>query len=291
MEFILLDKIFSESSPRTTVDSTDIYLKEIGKVKLLTAEQEGYYARQYKLGDLKARDILIKSNLRLVVTNAKRYSNRGFLLLDLVEEGNLGLMKAVELYDPDKGFRFSTYATWWIRQNIERAMINQGRTIRLPVHINREVILLKRNTKQDCAHDEGAKHLVMVLGKSINQIHALKQLSEHTTSLDCYVGGDDSKTKTIKECLVDNNAEDPFDISMQNDMRIKVEECIDYLQVHEQKILRKRYGLEGNPLTLEEVAKDLGLTRERIRQIQDRAQIKLKRIMRRKGIRKSILYT
>lgn len=290
MQFIPLDKVCAEKKDKSRIDNTDIYLRDIGREELLNAEQEIYYADLAQAGDLKARDMLIKANLRLVVSISKRYLNRGFVLSDLIEEGNLGLMKAITKFDTSKGFRFSTYATWWIRQSIERSMINQGRTIRLPVHINREVMILKKNTQQNEPRDESINmHLSRVLGKSLGKISEISVIAEQTVSLDVQVGEDDSKSKTLKECLCDPQAEDPFMFSMRSDMRSKIEGCIDYLKEQEQVILRKRYGFDGDPHTLGEVGLELGLTRERIRQIQERAIVKLRRILKWNGIKDSAL--
>ena len=295
MEFSLLDNLLEEKvkkRPRhKSYDETDAYLNEIGKIKLLKAEEELYYSRQYQNGDMSAREMLIKGNLRLVVSIARHYAGRGFSLNDLIEEGNLGLMRAVEKFDPDKGFRFSTYASFWVRQCIERGMINQGRTIRLPVHVNRQVMLIRRNNIEEDKHKASTnKRLSVILGKSMEQIDSIRLSSESIPSLDVEIGDGESKSKSLRECMADPDAIDPLDLMIITDMHDKMASCIGCLKKNEQIILRKRYGLNGQePSTLGEIGSELGVTKERIRQIQERALVKLKRILRWRGIKRSIL--
>ncbi len=272
-------------------DVTQIYLNEIGANPLLTATEEAALTRRVRDGDFEARQIMIERNLRLVVNIAKHYLNRGIPLLDLVEEGNLGLMHALEKFDPERGFRFSTYATWWIRQNIERAIMNQSRTIRLPVHVVKElnqVLRAQRNLEAlgngDCTLEEIARRL----GKTVEEVRALLALSEHTASLDAPLEVDPSLS--IGESLADDHVEPP-DSGIQNaEVETLVRDWIAKLNDKQRIVIRHRYGLdECEVMTLEELAARLGLTRERVRQIQLEALGQLRRAIRRRGISRDIL--
>ncbi len=272
-------------------DVTQIYLNEIGANPLLTAEEEGRLTRLVKLGDFEARQTMIERNLRLVVNIAKHYLNRGIPLLDLVEEGNLGLMHALDKFDPERGFRFSTYATWWIRQNIERAIMNQSRTIRLPVHVVKElnqVLRTQRNLESLGNGEFSVEEIAERLGKSVEDVRALLALGEHTASLDAPLDIDPSLS--IGESLADDHV-DPPDFQIQHtEVECLVREWIQKLNDKQRMVIRHRYGLdECEVMTLEELATQLGLTRERVRQIQLEALGQLRRSIRRRGISRDVL--
>lgn len=272
-------------------DVTQIYLNEIGANPLLTAEEEGVLTRRVKNGDFSARQIMIERNLRLVVNIAKHYLNRGIPLLDLVEEGNLGLMHALDKFDPERGFRFSTYATWWIRQNIERAIMNQSRTIRLPVHVVKElnqVLRAQRNLEALGNGEYTLEEIANRLGKSVEEVRALLALSEHTASLDAPLEVD--PTLSIGESLADDHVNPP-DSGIQNaEVEGLVRDWIAKLNDKQRTVIRHRYGLdECEVMTLEDLATRLGLTRERVRQIQLEALGQLRRAIRRRGISRDVL--
>jgi len=267
-------------------DVTQIYLNEIGANPLLTAEEEAALARRVRAGDFEARQIMIERNLRLVVNIAKHYLNRGIPLLDLVEEGNLGLMHALEKFDPERGFRFSTYATWWIRQNIERAIMNQSRTIRLPVHVVKELNQVLRTQRSLEASGNGEFTLDDVasrLDKSVGEVRAILALSEHTASLDAPL--DIDPTLSIGESLADDQAEPPDSYIHDAEVERLIREWIGMLNDKQRLVIRHRYGLdECEVMTLEELASRLSLTRERVRQIQLEALGQLRRTVKRRGI-------
>lgn len=272
-------------------DVTQIYLNEIGANPLLTAAEEASLTRRVKAGDFAARQIMIERNLRLVVNIAKHYLNRGIPLLDLVEEGNLGLMHALEKFDPDRGFRFSTYATWWIRQNIERAIMNQSRTIRLPVHVVKElnqVLRMQRNLEALGNGEFSLEEVASQLGKSVDDVRALLALGEHTASLDAPLDVDPSLS--IGESLADEQIDSP-DSQIQNaEVQELVRDWIKKLNDKQRMVIRHRYGMdECEVMTLEELASELGLTRERVRQIQLEALGQLRRAIRRRGISRDVL--
>jgi RNA polymerase nonessential primary-like sigma factor len=272
-------------------DVTQIYLNEIGANPLLTAEEEGRLTRRVKTGDFEARQTMIERNLRLVVNIAKHYLNRGIPLLDLVEEGNLGLMHALDKFDPERGFRFSTYATWWIRQNIERAIMNQSRTIRLPVHVVKElnqVLREQRNLEALGGGDYTLEDVARRLGKPIETVRALLALSEHTASLDAPL--DIDPTLSIGESLADEHISPPDTAIQSDEVEVLVRDWIDKLNDKQRTVIRHRYGLdESEIMTLEELAAQLGLTRERVRQIQLEALGQLRRSIRRRGIPRDVL--
>lgn len=272
-------------------DVTQLYLNEIGANPLLSAEEEARLARLVRQGDFAARQTMIERNLRLVVNIAKHYLNRGIPLLDLVEEGNLGLMHALEKFDPERGFRFSTYATWWIRQNIERAIMNQSRTIRLPVHVVKELNQVLRVQRSLEASNNGASTLEAVankLGRDVEEVRAILALSEHTTSLDAPL--DIDPTLSIGESLPDEHAVSP-DVQIQgHEIEQLVRQWIHTLNDKQRLVIRHRYGLDDcEILTLEELASRLGLTRERVRQIQLEALVHLRRTLQRRGIGRDVL--
>ena len=272
-------------------DVTQLYLTEIGANPLLTAEEELAIARRVSAGDFEARQTMIERNLRLVVNIAKHYLNRGIPLLDLVEEGNLGLMHALEKFGPERGFRFSTYATWWIRQNIERAIMNQSRTIRLPVHVVKElnqVLRAQRNLEACVGSDSTLETVARELGRPVEDVRRLLALSEHTASLDAPLDIDPSLS--IGESLADDH-QLPADTQIQNaELGKLVREWLGMLSEKQRMVIRHRYGIdECELLTLEELASRLELTRERVRQIQLEALGQLRRILKRHGISRDAL--
>ena len=272
-------------------DVTQLYLNEIGANPLLTAEEELALARRLRAGDFPARQTLIERNLRLVVNIAKHYLNRGIPLLDLVEEGNLGLIHALEKFDPERGFRFSTYATWWIRQNIERAIMNQSRTIRLPVHVVKElnqVLRTKRQLEAMSNGDATVDDVARRMERPVSEVRAILALNEHTASLDAPL--DIDPTLSIGESLADEDAETP-EVQIQDlEVESLVREWIGQLSEKQRMVIRHRYGIdECEVQTLEELADALELTRERVRQIQLEALGQLRRIIKRRGVSKDVL--
>ncbi|HPR07982.1 MAG TPA: RNA polymerase sigma factor RpoS [Denitromonas sp.] len=272
-------------------DVTQLYLNDIGANPLLTAEEEAALARRVRKGDFDARQIMIERNLRLVVNIAKHYLNRGIPLLDLVEEGNLGLMHALEKFDPERGFRFSTYATWWIRQNIERAIMNQSRTIRLPVHVVKElnqVLRACRRAEAAGKRDSLVEEVARDLGKTEDAVRAMLALNEHTASLDAPLDVDPSLS--IGESLRDDEVSSPDAQIHDQEVEALVREWINMLNDKQRMVVRYRYGLDGVEVqTLEELAGELNLTRERVRQIQLEALGQLRRIVKRHGMSKDSL--
>ncbi len=274
-------------------DPTKLYLKEIGYSPLLTAAEEIHYGRLAIKGDAVARKKMIESNLRLVVKIARRYYNRGLEFSDLIEEGNLGLLRAVEKFDPERGFRFSTYATWWIRQTIERAIMNQTRTIRLPIHVLRELNLYLSTArelmkKQD--HEPSYQEIADALDKSIDDVKKMMELNEHMVSLDKQISNDNMTSKPLIEALADKNAIDPAQSLVNERLHESLEQCLSELTEKQREVLCRRFGLDGYEReTLEEVGKAVGLTRERVRQIQMSALKALREILKKHGLESDML--
>ena len=272
-------------------DVTQLYLNEIGARPLLSAEQERDLARRVREGDFAARQKMIERNLRLVVNIAKHYLNRGIPLLDLVEEGNLGLIHALEKFDPARGFRFSTYATWWIRQNIERAIMNQSRTIRLPVHVVKElnqVLRTLRSLESAGSGEASPEEIALLLDKSVDDVRRILALNEHTASLDAPLDVDPNLS--IGESLPDEQAENPETEIHNLEIGSLVQAWIALLGDKQRIVIERRYGLNGSDaFTLEELAASMGLTRERVRQIQIEALAQLRRILKRRGVSKDVL--
>jgi RNA polymerase nonessential primary-like sigma factor len=272
-------------------DVTQLYLNEIGANPLLTAGEELAIARRVRGGDFDARQTMIERNLRLVVNIAKHYLNRGIPLLDLVEEGNLGLIHALEKFDPERGFRFSTYATWWIRQNIERAIMNQSRTIRLPVHVVKElnqVLRAQRHIEADNNGESSLEDIATRLGRTIDEVRAILALAEHTASLDAPL--DIDPTLSIGESLADEHQATADARIQYSEVEQLVREWLAMLSDKQRMVIRHRYGIdECELLTLEELAERLELTRERVRQIQLEALGQLRRILKRRGISRDAL--
>jgi RNA polymerase primary sigma factor len=258
-----------------------LYLREIGQVKLLTPQEEIELAARIKRGDRKAREHMIKANLRLVVKIAHDYDGLGLPLLDLINEGNLGLMKAVERFDPAKGGKLSTYAAWWIKQAIKRALANQAKTIRLPVHLVDKISRMRRiamNLQEILGREPTDEELAEELQMSPVRVAQLRMASSRPASLDAPIGDDDSNT--FAEVVEDERAEDPYAKLEEKTLTSMLGELITHLDPREQQILRYRFGLDGGTeKTLEEVGACFGVTRERIRQIQNLALAKLRRMI------------
>ncbi|OUS09251.1 RNA polymerase sigma factor RpoS [Gammaproteobacteria bacterium 54_18_T64] len=278
-------------TPASSVDSASIYLREIGYVPLLSAKEEVYYARLARDGDEASRQRMIESNLRLVVKIARRYVNRGLNLLDLVEEGNLGLIRAVEKFDPELGFRFSTYATWWIRQNVERALMNQTRTIRLPVHVVKELnqcVRATRQLSQSLDHTPTAQDIANKLDKTPDQVLKLLRFNERVGSVDVLIGDD---VKTLVDTIADEHVSDPEVLSGDDDIAATLDQLVGDLTPKQQEIICRRFGLRNYDVsTLEEVGKAVGLTRERVRQIQIEILAQLRITMKKLGIESDMLF-
>lgn len=268
-------------------DPTQMYLGEIGYSPLLSAEEEVYYARLVQKGDKKARARMIESNLRLVVKIARRYYNRGLEFLDIIEEGNLGLLRAVEKFDPERGFRFSTYATWWIRQTIERAIMNQTRTIRLPIHVVRELnsyLATARQLMKTQESEPSYQDIADAMNKPIGDIKDMMELNEHMMSLDSVVGNDNGSGRSLLDSIADKNKTDPAELLADESTHDNLESCLDQLSEKQREVICRRFGLSGyDRETLEEVGRAIGLTRERVRQIQMSGLKVLRDIMRKQG--------
>nr|WP_081430992.1 RNA polymerase sigma factor RpoS [Nitrosococcus oceani] len=273
-------------------DATHLYLSEIGCAPLLTAEEEVYHARLAKKGNPAGRKRMIESNLRLVVKISRRYMNRGLALLDLIEEGNLGLIHAVEKFDPEMGFRFSTYATWWIRQTIERALMNQTRTVRLPVHVVKEIKSYQRvanKLAQELEHDPSFEELAQQLNKPVEEIKRVWSLKDNTASMD--TGYRNNQEKTLLDALPDEDAPDPTVLLQNDDMQSRLKLWLSQLNDKQREVVIRRFGLQGyEPQTLEQVGQAIGVTRERVRQIQLETLKRLRRILTKEGISVDILF-
>jgi len=269
-------------------DPTQIYLGEIGYSPLLSAEEEIYYARLVQKGDAAARKKMIESNLRLVVKIARRYYKRGLEFLDLIEEGNLGLLRAVEKYDPELGFRFSTYATWWIRQTIERAIMNQSRTIRLPIHVIRELntyLAVAREMMKTQDKEPGYHDIAKKLNRPVEDVKDILKLNEHMVSLDTLIGNENNTGRPLLNAVADHSKTDPVELIADEHFSQHLEECLKELHEKQREVLCRRFGLIGYEReTLEEVGAAIGLTRERVRQIQMNALKTLREIMKKRGL-------
>ena len=269
-----------------TLDATQLYLSEIGYSPLLTAEEEVYFARRALKGCEASRKRMIVSNLRLVVKIARRYNNRGLALLDLIEEGNLGLIRAVEKFDPERGFRFSTYATWWIRQTIERAIMNQTRTIRLPIHVVKELnvyLRAARELAQELDHEPTAEDIALHLDKPIDEVSKMLRLNERISSVDTPIGGENDKA--LLDILADDNESSPEDELQDSNIKQNIVSWLQELNVKQREVLARRFGLMGyEPSTLEDVGAEIGLTRERVRQIQVEGLRRLKDMLSSQGL-------
>lgn len=276
----------------STGDVTQIYLNEIGMSALLTPDEERLLARKVVEGDFQARQKMIEHNLRLVVNIAKHYINRGMTLLDLIEEGNIGLMHALEKFDPERGFRFSTYATWWIRQSIERSIMNQSRTIRLPVHVIKELNVYLRAQRHLEAHlgrEPSVEDVAHLVGKNVEDVRRVMGLNERVASLDAPL--DIDPMLSIGESIPDEQHDGP-ELTLQNaEIERYVREWLRQLNEKQRLVIERRYGLSGYEVcTLEDLAASLSLTRERVRQIQIEALEQLRRILRRYGVSRDVMF-
>ncbi|MBC6905681.1 RNA polymerase sigma factor RpoS [Saccharophagus sp. K07] len=274
------------------LDATQLYLNEIGFSPLLSAEEEVFYARKALRGDEAARKRMIESNLRLVVKISRRYVNRGLALLDLIEEGNLGLIRAVEKFDPERGFRFSTYATWWIRQTIERAIMNQTRTIRLPIHVVKELnvyLRAARELSQKLDHEPSPEEIAKLLEKPVEDVEKMLSLNERVTSMDTPIGP--SSDKTLVDTVADQQVSDPVELLQDSDLSASLDSWLDELSEKQREVVARRFGLRGHESsTLEEVGREIGLTRERVRQIQVEALRRLRDILEKQGLDAEALF-
>lgn len=269
-----------------------LYLREIAQFPLLTVKEEVQLARKIKRGDQEARARMVRCNLRLVVKIARDYSNYGLPLLDLISEGNIGLMKAVERFDPKKGGKLSTYAAWWIKQSIKRALANQSKTIRLPVHLVDKIAKMRRVSMQmteELGREPSDDELAEEVGLSPAKVTALKSAAIRPTSLDQPIGDDDSTQ--FGDLVGDTEAQDPFEMLRDKDLRDEVGDLLDVLDDRERRIINCRFGLDGKKAkTLEEVGVKFGVTRERIRQLQNIALNKLRKALNRKEKPKADAY-
>jgi RNA polymerase nonessential primary-like sigma factor len=269
-------------------DTTQHYLNQIGTRALLTVAQEVHYATLAKQGDFQARQTMIEHNLRLVVSIAKHYINRGVVLLDMIEEGNIGLMRAIDKFEPERGFRFSTYATWWIRQSIERAIMNQARTVRLPVHMVRELNQVLRakyhlEAQQGNGKDARTEDIAHLLGRTVDDVQDVLALSEHATSLDLPL--DNDPQTSLMDMLPGDSDDCPDARAEHREMTVLVRDWLETLSDKQRIVITRRFGLDNNdPATLETLADEMKVTRERVRQIQQEALIKLKRAMAARGV-------
>jgi RNA polymerase nonessential primary-like sigma factor len=274
------------------LDATQLYLNEIGFSPLLTPQEEVHFARLAQKGDPAGRKRMIESNLRLVVKIARRYINRGLSLLDLIEEGNLGLIRAVEKFDPERGFRFSTYATWWIRQTIERAIMNQTRTIRLPIHVVKELnvyLRAARELTQKLDHEPSAEEIANLLEKPVGEVKRMLGLNERVASVDVSLGPDSDKT--LLDTLTDDRPTDPCELLQDDDLSQSIDQWLSDLTEKQREVVVRRFGLRGHESsTLEEVGREIGLTRERVRQIQVEALKRLREIMEKNGLSSESLF-
>lgn len=287
-----VDELASAILDEVQVDVTQLYLNEIGQMPLLTAAEEVALARRTVQGDFEARQIMIERNLRLVVNIAKHYANRGLTLLDLVEEGNLGLIHALEKFDPERGFRFSTYATWWIRQNIERAIMNQSRTIRLPVHVIKELniyLRAKRHLETHGVTEAGFDDIAALTGHPVEDVRRIMRMNERVASLDAPLDVD--PTLSLGEAIADENAHLPDEMLQLEEIEHYVQEWMAQLSGKQRWVIERRFGLNGcEACTLEDLALELEVTRERVRQIQMESLRILRQMLRRRGISRDELF-
>ncbi len=284
-------------------DTLTLYLRDVRRTELFTPQEEFDTATRARAGDFAARQSMIEHNLRLVVSIAKGYLGRSVPLSDLIEEGNLGLMHAIDKFEPERGFRFSTYATWWIRQSVERAVMNQGRVIRLPVHVVRELqqVLRARRTLENDPDFQAARSaaggesvrvedVAALLGRNVQEVADLLALAETPRSLDAAIDRSEDE-HTLADSIADEGATDPTGVTQNHEVERLVDNWIETLSQREQEVLEGRFGLhDREPETLDVLSDRLGLTRERVRQIQNEALLKLKRQMMRNGINREALF-
>ena len=287
-EEVELDKIdLSVPEGVSIEDPVRMYLKEIGKVNLLTADEEIELAKRMEQGDENAKKRLAEANLRLVVSIAKRYVGRGMLFLDLIQEGNLGLIKAVEKFDYRKGYKFSTYATWWIRQAITRAIADQARTIRIPVHMVETInklIRVSRQLLQELGREPAPEEIAKELDMPVDRVREILKISQEPVSLETPIG--EEEDSHLGDFIQDDNVPVPAEAAAQTLLKEQLDEVLDTLTEREQKVLRLRFGMnDGRARTLEEVGKEFDVTRERIRQIEAKALRKLRHPSRSRKLR------
>ena len=284
---IIIDDVPDESKDMSVNDNVRMYLKEIGKISLLSLEEEQELSRRVAEGDEQAKNILAESNLRLVVSIAKRYVGRGLLFLDLIQEGNIGLMKAVEKFDYDKGYKFSTYANWWIRQAITRALADQARTIRVPVHMVETINKMARIERQmtlELNREPTDAELAKKMGLSVDKIVEIRKISQDPVSLETPIGEEDDSH--LGDFLADERTMSPEEFATYEILKDELREVLDTLTVREKEVLELRFGLfDGSSHTLEEVGKQFKVTRERIRQIEAKALRKLRHPSRAKKLK------
>jgi RNA polymerase nonessential primary-like sigma factor len=288
-----VDELKTVLAAELSTDTTQYYLNQIGTRPLLTAPEELACATLAKKGDFVARQKMIEHNLRLVVSIAKHYINRGVALLDMIEEGNLGLMHAIDKFEPERGFRFSTYATWWIRQSIERAIMNQALTIRLPVHVVRELNqILRAKYHLEAQHHDGRdaaiEDIAGMVGRPMGEVQDILALSEHATSLDMPL--DNDPQSSLMDMLPGESDDGPDNRAERHELSVLVREWLSKLPDKQRVVIMRRFGLDNDdPATLETLAEEMGVTRERIRQIQQEALIKLKRSFSSRGVGRDAL--
>ena len=279
-----------QPSLRGMGDATEMYLAEIGGSVLLSADDEKTLARKVQKGDAQARCQMIESNLRLVVKIARRYVNRGLPMLDLIEEGNLGLIRAVEKFDPEKGFRFSTYATWWIRQAVERGLMNQAKTIRLPIHIAKElnsVQRVRRELSQKLDHEPSAEEVAGLLNKPAGDVRRLLNISESVSCTEISILDPERPAWDIFE---DEKSQSPWELLQSDQLKDHLSVWLDQLSEKSLDVVVRRFGLRGHDIaTLEEVGRQIGLTRERVRQIQVDALKELRGMLSEEGFERDAI--
>ena len=284
---LIIDDVPDESKDMSVNDNVRMYLKEIGKISLLTLEEEQELSKKVAEGDEHAKNMLAESNLRLVVSIAKRYVGRGLLFLDLIQEGNIGLMKAVEKFDYDKGYKFSTYATWWIRQAITRALADQARTIRVPVHMVETINKMARIQRQltlELNREPTEEEIAKKMGIGVDKVRDVMKISQDPVSLETPIGEEDDSH--LGEFLKDESSLSPEEYTENEILKEEINEVLSTLQPREQQVLELRFGLiDGTCYTLEEVGKRFNVTRERIRQIEAKALRKLRHPSRAKKLR------
>ena len=275
----------SRALAKGDMDATRLYLNEIGFASLLTAEEEVKYSRMALKGDEEGRKRMIECNLRLVVKIARRYLNRGLPLLDLIEEGNLGLIRAVEKFDPERGFRFSTYATWWIRQTIERGLMNQTRTIRLPIHVVKEINIYLRAAReltQKLDHEPSPEDIAEMLDRPVKEVQKMFGLNERISSIDVPMGPD--ADRPLLDAIPDTENPEPLAFLQDENMSDNLDKWMQQLNDKQREVVNRRFGLHGyDTATLEEVGNEIGVTRERVRQIQLEALKRLREILEKDG--------
>jgi len=283
----------SKADMKSAMDATQLYLNEIGIAPLLSKEEEVKLARRVQKGEEKARKCMIESNLRLVVKIARRYVNRGLSLLDLIEEGNLGLIRAVEKFDPERGFRFSTYATWWIRQSIERGVMNQTRTIRLPIHVVKELntyLRAARELTQKLDHEPSPEEIAELMEKPVKEVKRMLTLNERVSSIDSPLAG--GTDRSVLDTVADKQAKDPEQYHQSKNLNGSLDSLLSELTGKQCEVISRRFGLRGHEMsTLEEVGKEIGLTRERVRQIQVEALKRLRISLEQQGLSCDEIFT